>query len=66
MRNNINGKLTVSVEEASRMLGISRGLGYRLASTGELPVLRLGQKRMLVPKIALEKMLAGNRLNDAT
>lgn len=51
-------KLTISVEEASKMLGISRNLGYLLARQGQLPgVLKLGQKRLVVSKVAIEKML---------
>jgi len=53
-------KLTVSVEEASKMLGISRNLGYKLARQGQLPgVLSLGQKRLVVKKEVLEKILKG-------
>ena len=39
------------------MLGISRGLAYELARSGQIPVLRLG-KRLLVPKVALERLLS--------
>ena len=54
-------KLTISVEEASKMLGISRNLGYLLARQGLLPgVLKLGQKRIVVSKVAIEKMLQCN------
>ena len=49
-------KLTVTVGEAGRMLGISRNLAYEMANSGRLPVLRFG-KRMVVPLPALEKML---------
>lgn len=49
-------RLCFSVPEASRMLGISRGLGYELARCGKLPVIRFG-RRLLVPKAALERML---------
>jgi excisionase family DNA binding protein len=48
--------LTVSVEEAGRLLGISRGAAYARAVDGSLPTIRLG-KRLLVPKGALQKML---------
>jgi len=51
-----DGRLTLTVEEASRLLGISRSLGYELARQDQLPVLRLG-RRLLVPRAALEKML---------
>lgn len=48
--------LTVTVEEAARMLGISRGAAYTHARDGSLPTIRLG-KRLLVPKVALDKLL---------
>ena len=49
-------KLAISVEEAGRLLGISRGLAYQLAASGELKTLRLG-RRLVVPKDAIRKML---------
>lgn len=49
--------LTISVEEAARVLGISRGAAYTHARDGSLPTIRLG-KRLLVPKAALEKLLS--------
>ncbi len=49
-------KAVYSVPEAAEVLGISRTLAYCLANEGELPVLKLG-KRKVIPKIALEKML---------
>jgi len=48
---------TISVEEAGRRLGIGRNLAYRLAQSGEIPALRLGGKRLVVPTRALERML---------
>ena len=58
--------LTISVEEAAKMLGISRNLGYTLARQGKLPgCLKLGQKRLVVSRIAIEKLLqnCGQSLN---
>lgn len=52
-----NDILTVSVPEAGRMLGVSRGLAFRLAQSGTIPALRLGKKRLRVPVAAIEKML---------
>ena len=49
-------RLCLSVPETAKVLGISRGLAYELARSGELPVVRFG-RRLLVPKIALERML---------
>jgi excisionase family DNA binding protein len=50
--------LTLTVPEAARLLGINRNTAYLLAARGELPVLRLGG-RVLVVRAALERMLAG-------
>jgi excisionase family DNA binding protein len=52
-------RLTVSVEEAGRILGISRGAAYARAGDGSLPTIRLG-KRLLVPKSALDKLFNVN------
>lgn len=49
-------RLTLTVEQAAQLLGISRGLAYELARCGRLPVVRLG-RRLLVPRRALERML---------
>ncbi len=47
-----DGRLVMSVTEAAGVLGISRGLAYELARTGQLPSLRLG-RRLVVPRAAL-------------
>jgi excisionase family DNA binding protein len=49
-------KLTMTVPEVARTLGISRGLAYEMARTGKLPTLRFG-KRLVVPKKAVQDML---------
>jgi excisionase family DNA binding protein len=49
-------KLTITVEQAGELLGISRALAYEMARTGKLPVLRFG-RRLVVPKKAMEDML---------
>jgi len=48
---------TLTVEEAGRVLGISRTLAYRAARQGELPVIRIG-RRYLVLKAELQRLLA--------
>ena len=55
--------LTMTIPEVARALGISRGLAYELAKRNELPVkvLRLGEKRMVVSKRALEDLLSGRQ-----
>jgi excisionase family DNA binding protein len=44
--------LVFTVAEAGSLLGISRAFAYELVARGELPVIRLGRRR-LVPKVAL-------------
>ena len=50
-------KLTLSIEEAAKVLGIGRNLCYDRVKTGEIPVIKIG-RRLLVPRAALEKLLA--------
>jgi len=50
-------RLVWTVEEAGRMLGVSRAHAYELVARGELPHLRLG-RRVVVPKHAIELLLA--------
>jgi len=54
----MSARQTVSVEEAGRLLGISRGTAYEAAKSGSIPVIRIG-KRLLVPKAALQRLLNG-------
>ena len=44
--------LVYTVAEAGVLLGISRAFAYELVARGELPVIRLGRRR-LVPRVAL-------------
>ncbi len=48
--------LTISVERAGRLLGISRGLAYDLVRRGEIPAIRLG-RRLVVPAVAIDEIL---------
>lgn len=55
-----NGRLTYTIREASAVMGISKGLAYRLAKEGKLPgLIKLGDKRMVVSRIQLENLLQG-------
>lgn len=49
-------KLTITVEEAGQLLGISRALAYEMARTGKLPTLRFG-RRLVVPRKAIDDLL---------
>lgn len=52
----IEKRLCLTLPEVAERLGISRNFAYELARRGEIPVIRFG-KRLLVPRIALEKRL---------
>jgi excisionase family DNA binding protein len=49
-------RLVWSVEEAAKILGISRACAYQYAREGKLPVIRFGT-RTLIPKAAIERLL---------
>ncbi len=53
-------KLTLTVAEAARCLGIGRNSAYEAIAKGEIPVVKIG-KRLLVPKTALEFLLAAGQ-----
>jgi excisionase family DNA binding protein len=50
-------KLTISVPEAGRRLGLGKNASYEAARRGELPVLRFG-RRLRVPVVAFERLLS--------
>ena len=50
-------RVTFTVEETAKLLGIGRQLAYDRAKTGEIPVIKIG-RRLLVPRAALEKLFA--------
>ena len=54
-----NERLTMTIAEVAQALGISKALAYNLARRDELPVkvLRIGQKRLLVSRIAFERVM---------
>jgi excisionase family DNA binding protein len=53
---------TYTIGEAAKILGICRAVAYR---RGVLPTVQIGGRR-LVPKQALERMLANTARSDAT
>jgi excisionase family DNA binding protein len=46
----------LSVEQACKLLGVSRSVGYRAAASGDLPTLRWG-RRLYVPTARLLELL---------
>jgi excisionase family DNA binding protein len=51
---------TYTVDDAAKILGLSRWAAYQAAHEGQIPTVRIG-RRLLVPRIALERMLAGGQ-----
>lgn len=49
-------RLTLSVSQTAKILGIGLNLCYARVRTGEIPVIRIG-RRLLVPRKALERLL---------
>jgi excisionase family DNA binding protein len=49
---------TLKIEEAAKILGISRNTAYDAVKSGQVPTVKIG-RRLLVPKAALERMLEG-------
>jgi excisionase family DNA binding protein len=56
-------RLVYSVSEAAALLGISRAFAYELVARGDLPVIRLGRRR-LVPRVALRDFVEGGSTGD--
>jgi excisionase family DNA binding protein len=49
-------RLTFSVDEAAKLLGISRNSAFRAVQTGELPSIRIG-RRILIPRDRLRALV---------
>ena len=58
MQNDVESAV-LSVNECAKLLKISRGSAYQAVLTGDLPHVKIG-RRILIPRIALERMLEGN------
>lgn len=52
-------RLTYGVKEAAELLGLSKNSAYQACLKGEIPHLKIG-KRILIPIVQLERLLAGN------
>jgi excisionase family DNA binding protein len=49
-------RLTMTIPEAGKQLGVGRNQAYQAAKAGQIPTIRIG-KRLLVPVSALENKL---------
>lgn len=52
----LNLRLTLTVDEAADVLGVSRDVAYRCVESGDIPSLRLG-RRIVVPTAKLLALL---------
>ena len=51
-------RLVFTIAETAKILGISRGTAYLLANSGGIPAIRISQRRLVVPRKALEDFLS--------
>lgn len=49
-------RLTLTVAEAAKRLGVGKNLAYEAIQRGEIPAIRVGH-RLLVPLAALKRMM---------
>lgn len=49
---------TLTVEDAGKVIGVSRATAYELVRKGVIPAIRLGPHKIVVPIAALERYLA--------
>ncbi len=57
METQSKSKLVLSVEETAIALSIGHCLCRKLIKQGKIPSIRLGERRLVVPRYALERML---------
>ena len=60
---NEHESMTITVQEAAKLLGISKNLCYDAVARGQIPAVRVG-RRLLVPRLALQNLLAETNHDD--
>lgn len=50
-------KLVLTVPEAAAALGLSKNLCYSLIREGRIPSVRLGARKIAIPRAALERFI---------
>lgn len=60
MKNCEIGQMGFSPAEAAKIIGISRTQAYRLVELGEIRSTRIGERRIIVPKSEIERLLTIN------
>lgn len=54
---------TYTVTEMAAVLGIGRTAAYEAVRTGQVPALKIG-KRVVIPRVALERLLSDPAVNS--
>ncbi|HEX74862.1 MAG TPA: hypothetical protein G4N93_06965 [Dehalococcoidia bacterium] len=64
----MSGSLTMNLDEFGKVMGVGRGLIYKLAKRNELPikVIRFGEKRMVVSRQDVMALLSGKQSETGT
>jgi excisionase family DNA binding protein len=63
MGNNDTERLILTVDEARKMIGLSRGSMYQAIYSGQVPSIRV-DRRILIPRARLEQILNGVQKGD--
>ncbi|WP_242667010.1 helix-turn-helix domain-containing protein, partial [Frankia casuarinae] len=50
---------TYTVDEVAVLLGVSRGVAYVMVRSGEIPAIRAGVRRWVVPRARFDAWIAG-------
>ena len=57
-------RLTISIPDAARLMGVGKNRVYAMAKSGQIPVLKVGN-RYIIPKSTFEEWLAKQAENHA-
>lgn len=49
---------TYTVPEAAKIIGVCSKTAYQMVTAGRLPVIRISDRKVVIPKEALERWLA--------
>ncbi|MFA4837309.1 MAG: helix-turn-helix domain-containing protein [Dehalococcoidia bacterium] len=66
MKTENENKLTLTVSETAKVLGISKATAYSLVHQKKLPAIRISARRLVVPKIQLQRFLEGQQAATGT
>ena len=56
-------KKNITISEASEIYGISKSTLYKLSMNREIPILKIGAKKVLIPVKEFEKWLSQYHIN---